>query len=93
MSSHCLQWEWVRRLDSAAGGDSQMSFFLSLVSCILNIMYNTFSHELEKGMYFSAYVDSVNYQLVILALVSMCVSPNSISLCLRCSHPQSVLAQ
>lgn len=44
-------------------------------------------------MCFSACVDSVNYQLVILALVSTRVSVGSISLGLCCSHPRAVLAQ
>lgn len=44
-------------------------------------------------MCITVYVDSVNYQLVILAPVSTCVFPGRLSLALCCYHACTVLAE
>lgn len=58
-------------------------------------MYSTVLHELreKRRMCITVSVDSVNYQFVILALVSTCVSFSSLSLALCCCHPCTVLAE
>lgn len=47
----------------------------------------------KRRMCITVYMDSVNYQLVVLALVSTCVFPGSLGLALCCSHSCTVLAE
>lgn len=74
-------------------GTARQGFFPLYLS--LTLMYSTVLHELreKRRMCITVYVDSVNYQFVILALVSTCVSFSSLSLALCCCHPCTELAE